>query len=215
MVKISPSILSADFTNIKKDFRMMEDGEADLIHVDVMDGHYVPNITFGPPVVKQYRNLTEIPFDVHLMIEKPEIYIEDFVKAGADILTIHSDATIHTHRVIQQIKSYGIQAGISINPGQGLEDIEYLLPYLDLVLLMSVNPGFGGQSFIPETLEKIKILKEMIRKKAPNVLIEVDGGVTLDNAPTIVEAGADILVAGTAIFKAKDPKSMIQKLKME
>lgn len=213
MVKISPSILSADFTNIKKDFEMMEKGDADFVHVDVMDGRYVPNITFGPPVIKQLRGLTKIPFDVHLMIEEPEKYVDIFADAGADVLTFHIDATIHTHRMIQRIKDRGMRAGISLNPGQSPEEVKYLLPYSDLVLLMSVNPGFGGQSFIPETLEKIRELKTMILSSNSEALIEVDGGVNKDTATSAIEAGADILVAGTAVFKAENPVEAIRLLR--
>lgn len=213
MVKVAPSILSADFTNIREDFKFMEKGGADYVHVDVMDGRYVPNITFGPPLIKQWRGLTEIPFDVHLMMVEPDRYLNAFADAGADIITFHRDAVIHTHRMVQRIHDLGLKAGISINPGQGLEDVRYLLGDLDLVLLMSVNPGFGGQSFIPSTLEKIRKLKKMIEEEGHSVLIEVDGGVTEKNVKEIYEAGADIVVAGTAVFKAEDPSAAILRIK--
>lgn len=204
MIKIAPSILSADFSNLKEGISLIEKGGADYIHLDVMDGHFVPNITFGAPVIKSLRKLTEVPFDVHLMIENPERYIEDFVDAGADIITVHEESTVHLHRLIQQIKGQGVKAGVSLNPATSLDVLEYVLEDLDMVLIMSVNPGFGGQSFIPQCKAKIRALKKMITDRNLDVDIQVDGGVKLDNVKEIAECGADIVVAGSAIFGAED-----------
>ena len=213
MIKIAPSILSADFSNLKEQISLIEKGGADLIHLDIMDGHFVPNITFGAPVIKKLRKVTKIPFDVHLMIENPERYIGDFVDAGADIITVHQESTVHLHRLIQQIKSYGIKAAVSLNPATSLETIEFVLEDLDMVLIMSVNPGFGGQSFIPQCKEKIKRLKKMIDDKGLNVDIQVDGGVKLDNIKEIVDCGANVLVAGSAIFDSEDIVEATRNLK--
>ncbi len=204
MIKIAPSILSADFSNLKEEIALIEKGGADLIHLDVMDGHFVPNITFGAPVIKKLRKVTDIPFDVHLMISNPEKYIKDFVDAGADIITVHVESTVHLHRVIQEIKGYGVKAAVSLNPATPLESIEYVLEDLDMVLIMSVNPGFGGQSFIPQCKDKIRTLKKMITDKGLDIEIQVDGGVKLDNLKEIVDCGADIIVAGSAIFDTED-----------
>ncbi len=205
MVKLAPSILSSRFCDIRKDFEAMNRGGVHAVHVDVMDGHYVPNLTFGPPLIKQFRTLTDLPFDVHLMIERPELSLQDYVDAGADWITFHPDATIHSHRLVTQIKDLGLKAGVAINPGQGLDTVEYLLPEVDLVLVMTVNPGFGGAKFIESGLKKISQLREMIERTGRDVLIEVDGGVKLENAERILDAGADILVAGSAVFGADDP----------
>lgn len=210
---ISPSILSADFTNIKDDFLAMDEGKADFVHVDIMDGNYVPNISFGPGIVKQFKKLTDIPFDVHLMIENPENYIEDFVKAGADIITIHPGATQHLNRTINLIKSYGVDVGLAINPGESVDVLDYTIEDLNLVLIMSVNPGFGGQSFIESSLRKIEETKKIINERNPRCKIEVDGGIKLDNAKEVLDAGADILVAGSAIFSKECPKDEIIKFK--
>ena len=210
---ISPSILSADFTNIKDDFLAMDEGKADFVHVDIMDGNYVPNISFGPGIVKQFKKLTDIPFDVHLMIENPENYIEDFVKVGADIITIHPGATKHLNRTINLIKSYGVDVGLAINPGESLEVLDYTIEDLNLVLIMSVNPGFGGQSFIESSLRKIEETKKIINEKNPRCKIEVDGGIKLNNAKEVLDAGADILVAGSAIFSKEHPNDEIIKFK--
>ncbi|WP_353093929.1 ribulose-phosphate 3-epimerase [Tissierella praeacuta] len=204
MAKIAPSLLSADFTNLKEEIKKIENGGADYLHLDVMDGIYVPNITFGPPVIKKLRKAVKIPFDVHLMIDRPERYIKDFVEAGADLLTVHEEATIHLHRTIQEIKSHGIMAGVSLNPATPLENIEYILGDVDLVLIMTVNPGFGGQSFIETMKDKIKRLRKMIDDRNLNTIIEVDGGVKLGNAKEILDCGADLLVAGSDIFGAED-----------
>lgn len=214
MAKIAPSLLSADFANLKDEIKKIENGGADYLHLDVMDGIYVPNITFGPPVIKKLRKVTEIPFDVHLMIDRPERYIKDFVDAGADLITVHEEATIHLHRTIQEIKSYGVMAGVSLNPATPLENIEYVLEDIDLVLIMTVNPGFGGQSFIESMKEKIKKLRKIIDERGLDIIIEVDGGVKLDNASEILDYGADLLVAGSDIFGAEDVEYQTRQFKM-
>ncbi len=204
MVQVAPSILSADFSNLKDDILKLQKGGADYLHLDVMDGIFVPNITFGAPVIKNIRKVTEIPFDVHLMIDKPERYIKDFVDAGADIITVHQEATTHLHRTIEMIKSHGIKAGVALNPATPLKTIEYVLDYLDLILIMTVNPGFGGQKFINSVKRKIKRIKDMVVERNLNVLIEVDGGIKLDNFREIVDCGVDIIVVGSGIFEADD-----------
>lgn len=202
MAKIAPSLLAADFADLKEEIKKIELGGADYLHLDVMDGNFVPNITFGAPVIKRLKSVAKIPFDVHLMIERPERYIKDFVDAGADILTVHAEASTHLHRTIQEIKSYNIKAGVSLNPATPLSVLEYILDDIDLVLIMSVNPGFGGQSFIESSKEKIKKVKEMIGDR--DIIIEVDGGVNLKNARELVDLGVDLLVAGSAVFGADD-----------
>ena len=204
MAQISPSILSADFCNLKEEILSLEKGGADYIHLDVMDGIYVPNISFGPPVIKSLRSITDIPFDVHLMIDRPERYIEDFYEAGADIITIHEEATTHLHRTIEKIKSFGIKAGVSLNPATSLENLEYVLEYIDMVLIMTVNPGFGGQKYIKSMNRKIADLRRIIDERNLDILIEVDGGIKLDNAKDVIDLGADILVVGSGIFEAED-----------
>lgn len=204
MIKIAPSILSADFSKLEEQIGLVEKGGADLIHLDIMDGHFVPNITFGPPVIKSLRKTTKVLFDVHLMIENPEKYIEDFVDAGADIISVHAESTVHLHRAVQQIKGHGIKACVALNPSTPLESIEYVLDDLDMVLIMTVNPGFGGQSFIPQTKEKIRKLKKMIEQKGLDVEIQVDGGIKLDNIKEVAECGANVFVAGSAIFNSDD-----------
>jgi len=201
MVKLAPSILSADFASLLKDVKAIENAGADYLHVDVMDGHFVPNISFGAPVLKALKGKTNLFVDVHLMIENPDQYIEDFVDAGADLINVHIEACRHIHRTLQLIKSYGVKTGITLNPGTPLSAIEAILPEVDMVLIMSVNPGFGGQSYIESSTEKIKTLKKMIKDKDLNVLIEVDGGIKLTNVKQVVEAGADVIVAGSAVFK--------------
>ena len=213
MAIIAPSLLSANFLNLKKDCDMLEKSDADWFHLDVMDGRFVPNISFGPMVVEFIRSATSKCCDVHLMIEEPEKYAEAFKKAGADNLTVHIEACKHLHRNIQQIKSLGMKAGVAINPHTPVDTLKDILKDIDLVCLMSVNPGFGGQSFIPHTINKIKQLKEMINEQLLNVLIEIDGGVTIGNAPSIIEAGADVLVAGNTVFKSSDPVATIKTLK--
>ncbi len=213
MALIAPSLLSADFLNLAKDCEMLNQSEADWFHLDVMDGRFVPNISFGPMIIEFIRKTTGKVCDVHLMIEEPENYAEAFKKAGADNLTIHIEACQHLHRNIQQIKSLGMKAGVAINPHTPVQLLKDILPDIDLVCIMSVNPGFGGQSFIPGTLPKIKELKQMIREAGANVLIEVDGGVSLQNAASILEAGGDVLVAGNAVFKTSSPTETIAAFK--
>ena len=213
MALIAPSLLSADFLTLAKDCDMLNQSEADWFHLDVMDGRFVPNISFGPMIIEFIRKTTGKVCDVHLMIEEPENYAEAFKKAGADNLTVHLEACRHLHRNIQQIKSLGMKAGVAINPHTPVQSLKDVLLDIDLVCLMSVNPGFGGQSFIPGTLLKIKELRQMIADAGANVLIEIDGGVSLDNAASILAAGADVLVAGNAVFKSANPAGTIADLK--
>jgi ribulose-phosphate 3-epimerase len=213
MVKIAPSILSADFAKLGEDVRKVEKAGADLIHVDVMDGHFVPNISFGIPIVNAIRSVTALKLDVHLMIEKPERYIERFADAGADIITVHLEACPHINRTIQQIKQTGKMAGAALNPGTPLTGLEWILQDLDMVLLMTVNPGFGGQSYIKSSTRKIKALKEMCRNRNIDMDIEIDGGIDLDNIYEATEAGANVIVAGTTIFKPDDTAGIIKQLR--
>lgn len=210
---IAPSLLSANFLHLEKDCQMLNESQADWFHLDVMDGRFVPNISFGLPVISHIRKATNKVCDVHLMIEEPEKYAQAFKDAGADILTVHIEACNHLHRNIQQIKSLGMKAGIAVNPHTSVELLKDIIADVDLVCLMSVNPGFGGQSFILQTLEKIKQLKSIINNASSNCLIEIDGGVTLENANEILTAGADVLVAGNTVFKSADPKATIAALK--
>lgn len=210
---IAPSLLSANYLNLQADCEMLNNSTADWYHLDVMDGRFVPNISFGPMLVEFFRKATAKTCDVHLMILEPEKYAEQFKNAGADILTVHAEACPHLHRNIQQIKSLGMKAGVAINPHTPVSVLSDILADIDLVCMMSVNPGFGGQKFIPYTLEKIKQLRRMIDEKGLNVHIEIDGGVTVENAPSIIAAGADVLVAGNTVFKSADPKGTIQQLK--
>ena len=211
---IAPSLLSANFINLEADCKMLNESQADWFHLDVMDGRFVPNITFGPMIIEFIRKTTTKVCDVHLMIEEPGKYTEQFKNAGADILSVHLEACPHLHRNIQQIKSLGMKAGVAINPHTPVSSLSDVLADIDLVCMMSVNPGFGAQKFIPQTLEKIKQLRKMIDEKGLNVHIEIDGGVTLDNAKEILNAGADVLVAGNTVFKSADPKATIAKLKL-
>lgn len=210
---IAPSLLSADYLNLQRDCDMLNQSEADWFHLDVMDGRFVPNISFGPMLVEFFRKSTNKICDVHLMIEEPGNFAEAFKKAGADYLSVHIEACPHLHRNIQQIKSLGMKAGVAINPHTPVEQLKDILADIDLVCMMSVNPGFGGQKFIPYTIEKIKTLRRMIDEKSLSVLIEVDGGVTLENAASIIAAGADVLVAGNTVFKSNDPVATIKQLK--
>jgi ribulose-phosphate 3-epimerase len=210
---IAPSLLSANFLNLQQDCEMLNASEADWYHLDIMDGIFVPNISFGPMLVEFFRKATSKVCDVHLMIEEPEKFAEQFKNAGADILTIHLEACNHLHRNLQQIKSLGMKAGVAINPHTSVHLLEDVLADIDLVCLMSVNPGFGGQKFIPQTIEKIKQLRSMCNAKGLQTLIEIDGGVTLENAASILSAGADVLVAGNTVFKSSNPIETIARLK--
>jgi ribulose-phosphate 3-epimerase len=210
---IAPSLLAADFLRLQDVCTLVNESEADWFHLDVMDGRFVPNISFGLPVISQIRKAAKKPCDVHLMIWEPEKYAEAFKKAGADMLTVHIEACPHLHRNIQQIKSLGMKAGVALNPHTPADALKDILQDLDLVLVMSVNPGFGGQSFIPHSLQKIREVKRMITERGLHINIQVDGGITLDNAAMIVNAGADVLVAGNTVFSADDPKRVIKKLK--
>ncbi len=207
---IAPSLLSADFGKLAQEVKEIELAGADWLHLDIMDGHYVPNISYGPMVVGALRPHTELFFDVHLMIDNPDAFIREFKEAGADMITVHQESTRHLHRTIQSIRAMGIKAGVSLNPATSLSVLDYILTDIDMVLLMSVNPGFGGQSFIPETLTKIEKLKAMAEKINPDLLIQVDGGINKDNAKDVISAGADILVAGSAVFGAADRKKAIE-----
>lgn len=213
MFKLSPSILSADFSQLGKQVALIEKGGADLIHVDVMDGHFVPNISFGAAVMKSIRESTNLNFDVHLMIEEPDLYIDDFLTDKTEYITVHQEACRHLHRTIGHIKSFGIKAGVSLNPATPIETLTEIISDVDLILLMSVNPGFGGQKFIQGTLDKIRRLSEMRKSTGTGFMIEVDGGVNLENAASLIEAGADILVAGSAVFGAEDIVERIREFK--
>lgn len=210
---ISPSFLAADFTNLEKEINLMNNSEADWFHLDIMDGVFVPNITFGMPIISQIKKHAKKPLDVHLMIVQPERYIEDFKKAGADILTVHYEACTHLHRTIQQIKSLGIKSGVSLNPHTPVHLLEDIIEEVDMVLLMSVNPGFGGQKFIKNTYDKIRQLKELTAKKYTKVQIEIDGGVDASNANNLIKTGADVLVAGSFVFGSENPVETVSKLK--
>jgi ribulose-phosphate 3-epimerase len=213
MTKIAPSILSANFLTLGEEIKAAEAAGADLLHIDIMDGHFVPNLTIGPFIVEAIRNITSLPLDVHLMIEEPDRYLRDFIRAGAHFLTVHYEASLHLHRTVHWIKENGVKAGVSLNPATPVWSLEHILQDIDLALLMSVNPGFGGQEFIPQTIEKIKVLKKLIQERGLSASIEVDGGVKLDNTKDIVSAGADILVMGSAFFKAEDYGTVVRKFR--
>jgi ribulose-phosphate 3-epimerase len=213
MALIAPSLLSANFLHLEADCRMLNESQADWYHLDVMDGRFVPNISFGPMLIDFFRKATTNYLDVHLMIEEPEKYVEAFHRAGADGITVHLEACRHLHRNLQQIRSLGIKAGVAINPHTPVDSLNDILQEADLVCIMSVNPGFGGQQFIPHTLEKVRQLRKRIDANQLSTLIEIDGGVTLDNASKLIEAGAHVLVAGNTVFKSADPKATISALK--
>ncbi|MDW2876994.1 MULTISPECIES: ribulose-phosphate 3-epimerase [Bacillaceae] len=213
MVKIAPSILSADFSRLGEEIKDVERGGADYIHVDVMDGHFVPNITIGPLIVEAVRPITKLPLDVHLMIENPDKYIEAFAKAGADYITVHAEASRHLHRTIHLIKSYGVKAGVVLNPATPAEALKHIIQDIDMVLLMTVNPGFGGQKFISSVLPKIRQVKEMAAEQGLDLEIEVDGGVNEETAKLCIEAGANVLVAGSAVYNQKDRAKAIAALR--
>jgi ribulose-phosphate 3-epimerase len=213
VVKIAPSILSANFLRLGDEIRAAEAAGADLLHIDIMDGHFVPNMTIGPFIVEAIRTVTSLPLDVHLMIEEPDKYTGDFIKAGANCLTIHYEACKHLHRTVQQIRENGINAGVSLNPATPVWSLEHILQDIDVALLMSVNPGFGGQKFIPQATEKIRTLRRLISEKGLSTSIEVDGGIKLNNTAEVISAGADILVMGSAFFNSKDYGKVIEQFR--
>lgn len=210
MIKLAPSILSADFARLLEDVKKVEKAGCEYLHIDVMDGHFVPNITLGPGIVKSLRKDVNMVFDAHLMIENPDNYIADFVDAGCDMIVVHQEACTHLHRTIQNIKSHNIKAGVSLNPGTPIETIKHVLADVDMVLIMTVNPGFGGQSFIESMIEKIEELKALIDSKGLNVDIQVDGGIKPDNVHKVVKAGANVIVAGSAIFNSDDIEETVK-----
>lgn len=205
--------MSADFLRLGEEIKAVGAAGADMLHLDIMDGHFVPNMTIGPAIVESIRKITSLPLDVHLMIEEPDKYLEDFVKAGADHLTVHYEASVHLHRTVQYIKERGVKAGVSLNPATPVWSLEHILPDMDLALLMSVNPGFGGQQFIPGTIDKIKTLKRILCEKGLPAVIEVDGGINLRNAASIASAGADILVMGSAFFHSGDYGTLVKQFR--
>lgn len=210
---LAPSILAADFANLQSEVNMINDSAADWIHVDVMDGVFVPNISMGIPVVQAIKRHAKKPLDVHLMIVRPELYVEEFRKAGAEVISVHAEACDHLHRNIEQIKSLGAKAGVAINPHTPISILENVIHGIDLICLMSVNPGFGGQKFIEQTYNKVKDLKNLIQQKSSKALIEIDGGVNQQNAPKLIQCGADVLVAGNFVFSSANPKQVISQLK--
>jgi len=211
-MKIAPSILSADFGRLLEDVESVEKAGAHMLHIDVMDGHFVPNITIGPVVIRSLKGRTKLPLDVHLMIEQPERYFDEFIQAGASALSFHVEACVHLHKAIHEIKEKGVRAGVGLNPGTALTSIEYILPDLDFVVVMTVNPGFGGQAFIPSVLSKIEELRRMIDEQNLPTIISVDGGINEKTAPLVKKAGVDVIVAGSAVFGQKDRKKAVNKL---
>ena len=215
MVKIAPSILSADFARLGDEVKRLHDGGADIIHIDIMDGHFVPTITIGPMVVEAIRSVTDLPFDVHLMMDNPMDYISAYIEAGANGITVHGEVLPHLHRAVNYIKSFGVKAAVALNPSTPLNILDYVLDDIDMVLIMTVNPGFGGQKFIPVMMEKIRRLADIRNKSGLDFPIQVDGGIGLDNINEVVKAGADIIVAGSAVFKSDDVGAVIRALKEE
>lgn len=213
MIKIAPSILSADFARLGDEIIKIDKAGADLVHIDVMDGHFVPNITIGPPIIKALRRVTDLPFDVHLMITDADKYIDSFVDAGANILTVHAEGNFHLHQTIQKIKQHGIKASVALNPATSLQAIEWVLEDLDMVLIMSVNPGFGGQKYIEVTTQKIKALRDIAIRRNLKLDIEVDGGIDVDNINEITKAGANVIVSGSTIFNSPDTSKIIKELR--
>jgi ribulose-phosphate 3-epimerase len=213
MVKIAPSLLSANFLKLADELKATEEAGVDMLHIDVMDGHFVPNMTIGPFIVEFIRGATKLPLDVHLMIEEPERYVRDFIKAGADYVTVHIEASRHLHRTVGLIKEYGAKAGVSLNPSTPVMSIESIIHDIDLALLMSVNPGFGGQEFIPHVIDKIRAMKSLVEEKKLPVLVEVDGGIKPENARAVADAGADILVMGSAFYKSGDYRKLVEDLR--
>ncbi len=211
MIKVAPSLLASDFTRLAEEVKTIEN--ADMLHLDIMDGHFVPNLTFGPGLISALRDETNLVFDTHLMISNPEDYIEEYAEAGSDYITFHIEATNHSHRLVQRIKEAGCKAGVSLNPGTSLKDIELILPDLDMVLIMSVNPGYGGQKYISQITEKISKLNDMIKEVNNNVEIAVDGGIKLHNVSEVINAGADIIIAGSAIFGSENPYETVEKFR--